>query len=412
MFKPTRSLALPEFIALVAVTTSIVALATDVVLPALRMIGQDLEVSDPNDPQLVITTLFLGFSMGQLLAGPLSDSFGRKVVICLGYAVFVIGCVLSVAADDLSMMLAGRILQGFGAAGPRVVVMSLIRDLYEGRAMARIMSIVMSVFILVPAVAPALGQGILFFADWQSIFLMMIAFSIVGAVWLAARQPETLAHENRRVFSLRNVLEGYREAAGNRVAMGYSVCAGLIFGAFMSYLSSAQQVFQEVFDTGELFPLYFGAAALSIGAASVVNSMLVMRLGMRKLTQYGFAGVSGLSAIFLGFLLAVDPQPSITLFMAWLLPTFFFIGLQFGNLNALAMQPLGHMAGLGAALVGSVSTIMAVPLGWFIAGRFAGGLEPLVGGFCAMGLCALVVMAWTERMPPFNASSAETPGQP
>ena len=413
MFRPTRPLALPEFIALVAVTTSIVALATDVVLPALRTIGQDLAVADPNDPQLVISMLFLGFSVGQLFAGPLSDSFGRKAVICLGYAVFVGGCVLSVVADDLPTMLAGRVLQGVGAAGPRVVTMSLIRDLYEGRAMARIMSIVMSVFILVPAVAPALGQGILFFADWHAIFVMMIVFAFIGALWLATRQPETLARENRRVFSISNVLAGYREAIGYRIAIGYSVAAGMIFGAFLSYLSSAQQVFQEVFDTGELFAVYFGAAALSIGAASVVNSMLVMRLGMRKLTHLGFAGMAGLSGVFLVYLLAVDPLPSIVLFMAWLLPTFFCVGLQFGNLNALAMQPLGHMAGLGAAMVGSVSSLIAVPLGWFIASLFAGGLEPLVGGFCAMGLVALVVMQWTEQLPPFNApSSAGTPDQP
>jgi len=343
-----------------------------------------------------------------VIAGPLSDSFGRKPVICLGYAVFILGCILSITAENLTVMLLGRILQGCGAAGPRVIMMSLVRDLYEGRAMARIMSIVMSVFILVPAVAPALGQGVLMFADWHSIFVLFIALAVIGSGWLAIRQPETLADIHRRPFSTGAVLAGYRAAFRNRVTSGYSLAAGLIFGAFMSYLSSAQQVFLVVFGIDDLFPIYFGIAALAIGLASVTNSMLVMRLGMQRLTQAGFVGMAGLSGAFLAYVLVIDPAPGIAVFMTWMLPTFFFVGLQFGNLNALAMEPLGSLAGIGAAAVGSVSALIAVPLGWYIAGLFDGTVVPLVGGFCAMGLGALTVMHWTERLPPFSASSEGT----
>lgn len=267
MFRPEKPLSQSEFVALAAVTTSIIALATDIMLPALPDIGRDLAVSDPNDPQLIISMLFLGFSVGQLLVGPLSDCFGRKPIIILGYAIFIVGCVLSFVAEDLTTMLIGRILQGAGAAGPRIVMMSLVRDLYEGRAMARILSIVMSVFILVPAVAPALGQGILMVAPWPQIFMMLLVLALVGALWMALRQPETLAVQDRRAFSMAGIMSGYAEVLRNRIAFGYSMAAGLTFGAFLSYLNSAQQVFQDALGVGDLFPIYFGAAALAIGAA-------------------------------------------------------------------------------------------------------------------------------------------------
>lgn len=402
MFRPTRPLSTQEFVALAAVTTSIIALATDIMLPGLAVIGEDLGVDNPNDPQLIVSMLFLGFSIGQLIVGPLSDTYGRKPIILFGYVIFIVGCLLSYYARDLETMLIGRILQGVGAAGPRIVMMSLVRDLYEGRAMARILSIVMSVFILVPAVAPSIGQGVLLVAPWPNIFLMLLALALIGAVWFALRQPETLAPENKRKLSLSNVLAGYAEVLRNRIAFGYSMTAGLTFGAFLAYLSSAQQVFQDALGVGELFAIYFGLAALAIGAASIVNAGLVMRLGMRRLTRLGFIGMVVLSGVFLLYLFLIDPSPGIVVFMAWQLPTFFCIGLQFGNLNALAMEPLGNLAGLGAAVVGGVSTIVSVPIGWFIASLFDGGLEPLIAGFCVLGIAALFVIQWTDRGPAEN----------
>jgi len=400
MFNPQKPLSSTEFVALAAITTSIVALATDAMLPALPQIGRDLAVVDPNEPQLVVSMLFLGFSAGQLIVGPLSDCFGRKPVILGGYAVFIAGCILSFMATDLTTMLIGRVLQGVGAAAPRIVMMSLVRDLYEGRAMARILSIVMSVFILVPAVAPSIGQGILMFAQWPDIFIVLLAMAVLGAGWLALRQPETLSPENKRTLSIGNILAGYAAVLRNRTAVGYSVTASLTFGAFLSYLSSAQQVFQDALGVGEMFPIYFGMAALAIGAASIVNARLVMRFGMRRLTRLGFIGMTGLSGLFLVYLFAMNPTPGIIEFMIWQLPTFFFIGLQFGNLNALAMEPLGHLAGLGAAVVGGVSTIIAVPVGWFIAHLFNGSIEPLISGFCVLGFVALFVIHWTDKKPP------------
>jgi len=402
---PTKPLALGEFVVLLALMISIVAMATDIMLPALSVIGRDLEVARANDVQLVVSSLFAGFALGQLIAGPLSDSYGRKPVIYWGYAVFMAGCLLSVVAADLTTMLIGRVLQGLGAAAPRVVLVSMVRDGYAGRAMARIMSIVMSVFILVPVAAPALGQAIVFAAGWRATFLFLLIQAVVASLWFAARQPETLAADNRRPLSLGAIARGAAEALSNRTVAAYTLAAGFIFGAFLSYLSSAQQVFQVAFQTGELFPLYFAISALALGLASFTNSRLVMRFGMRMLTHTALTGLTALSGIFVLYLLATGDVPPFGLFMTWILAAFFCVGFLFGNLNALAMEPLGHMAGLGAALIGSASTFLSLPIGWFVAGRFDGGVLPLVAGFFVSGLMTLIVMRWCERLAPFGGRS-------
>ncbi len=397
MTVPTKPLGISEFVTLLAMMVSILALSIDAMLPALGQIGVDLGVSDVNDTQLIISAMFFGFAVGQIIAGPMSDSFGRKPVIYGGYAVFIAGCVMSMMATNFETMLAGRILQGLGAAAPRVVSLALVRDGYEGRAMARIMSIVMAIFILVPAIAPGVGQVTLLFANWRAIFGLLLLMAVIALVWFAARQPETLAVSQRRKFSVRNVAGGIVEALGYRAAVGYTIASGIIFGAFLGYLSSAQQVFQTVYDTGDLFAVYFGIAALSIGAASIFNSNAVMRLGMRFLTWRALFGITFLSGLFLIPVWLYDGVPPLWLFMVWLLVAFFAIGILFGNFNALAMEPLGHMAGLGAAFVGSVSTFISLPLGWAVGHLFDNTILPLVAGFALLGAVSLIVMWWTER---------------
>ncbi len=398
MKRDSKPLSLAEFTTLIAMMISIVAMATDIMLPALGVIGQDLGVADPNDAQLIISSLFVGFAVGQLFAGPLSDSIGRKPTIYAGYAIFVIGCGLSVMAEDLETMLAGRILQGLGAAPARVITVAMVRDSYEGRPMARIMSIVMAVFILVPAIAPSIGQGLILGFPWQSTFIFLALNAIVCFLWFWLRQPETLLPERRRPFSMTAIMDGIRMYFGYRTAVGYTISAGIVFGAFIGYLSSAQQIFQTTYGLGELFPIYFGVAALAIGAASVTNSTLVMKLGMRYLSKRGLVGVTFLGAALL-IPAAVQWQgvPPLWLFMAWLLPTFFCVGILFGNFNALAMEPLGKMAGLGAALVGALQSFISIPLGWAVGNFYDGTVLPLVGGFALLGALSLVMMTWTER---------------
>lgn len=399
-----------EFIALLAMMTSIIALTTDMILPALEIMGRDLKVENLNDTQLMISSIFLGMAVGQILAGPISDSIGRKPVIYFGYMVFILGCLLSIYATNHSTMLVGRIMQGFGAAFPRIVSLALVRDCYGGREMARIMSIVMAVFIIVPAIAPALGQGILLFSDWHAMFIVLIAMAVISVIWFATRQAETLSHDARRKLSLSNIWSGIKEAAGIRAALGYTIGAGFVFGPFLGYLSSAQHIFQTGFGVGTMFAIYFGTAALAIGVASTLNSKLVMRYGMRLLTTRAIIVSVTISALFLIPSVMMDGLPPLWSFMAWLLVNFFCMGIMFGNFNALAMEPLGHMAGLGAAFVGSLSTFISLPIGWAVGYLFDGGVLPLVSGFAICGLCSLAVIYWTEapeRRKPVQSVSAE-----
>ena len=386
MSSSQTQLSLTEFVVLIALMISIVALATDVMLPALDMIGRDLGVADINDTQLVISSLFLGFAIGQLFAGPLSDRFGRKPVIYFGYFVFIAGCLLAIFATDFSTILVGRVLQGLGAAFPRIVTLALVRDCYEGRAMARIMSVVMAIFIIVPTIAPAIGQGVIALAGWRATFVLLLLLAVICFVWFGTRQPETLASESRRALSPRNIFDGVGEFVRLRSAFGYTIATGLVFGPFMGYLSSAQQLFQSVYQTGHLFALYFGIAALSIGAASAINAKLVMQLGMRLLCWRALIFMTVCAVVFFAVAQWFGGIPTFWLFMAWLMMTFFCVGILFGNFSALAMESLGHMAGLGAALFGFLSTMIGLPLGWGIGKMFAGNILPLVGGFALLGV--------------------------
>ncbi len=386
-----------EFVALTALMISLVALSIDAMLPALQQIGDDLGTTRENEPQLVITSLFLGLAIAQMIFGPLSDSIGRKPAIYAGMALFIAGCILSITATSFPVMLAGRFLQGFGAAGPRIVTIALVRDQYQGRAMARIMSLVMAVFILVPAVAPALGQGILLVADWRAIFGMFLTLALVALVWFFLRQPETLPAENRTRFSAGRLFAAISEVFLNRVAFGYTITAGLIFGAFVGYLISAQQVFQELHGVGEAFPAYFATLALAVGAASLVNSRLVMRHGMRALSWIALLSTSGLSVGFVLIAALMAGNPPLWALMTYFMATFFCMGLLFGNFNALAMEPLGHIAGVAAAVIGSITTFISLGFGTMIGQAYDGTVVPLVGGFAALGVAATGVMHWIEK---------------
>ena len=386
-----------EYIVLVAMLTSIVALGTDVILPALDVIGEDLHAPRPNDVHYLVTVFFFGFAIGQLLSGPLSDSIGRKPAIYIGYVIFVIGCVISMLTESWTVMLAARLLQGIGAASPRIVTMALIRDEHSGRPMARIMSIVMSVFILVPIVAPAIGQGLMYIGGWPFTFVGLIVLAVAVSIWFAFRQPETLAPENRRPFSANNIWVGLVEVLKTRATMGYTLAAGCIFGAFMGYLGSAAQIFKLAFDVGDMFSLYFAVAAMSLVISSMANAAFVMRLGMYRLTLIALVGLTLLSFAFWAVLPMFGGVPPLWLFITWQLLAFFCVGITFANINTMALEPLGHMAGLGAAFIGSISTFIALPLASFIGNAFDETVYPLVIGFAVLGFLTLIISVWTEK---------------
>jgi DHA1 family bicyclomycin/chloramphenicol resistance-like MFS transporter len=387
---------LGEFVALMAFTMSLVALSIDAMLPAFPQMTQDLQVAKANDIQLVVSMLFIGLATGQLFYGPLSDSIGRKPAIYIGFALFILGSLLSMAASDFSTMLAGRLLQGIGAAGPRTVAVALIRDRFHGSEMARVMSFIMTVFILVPIFAPALGQAILIFAGWRSIFGAFVVLALSILVWLSLRQAETLAKDQRRPFTLRNVKAALLEVMKSRMAMIYMLVAGCISGAFLSYLNTSQQIFQVQYGLGTQFPIYFGVLAVSVGIASLLNSRLVMRFGMHALANRALLLMMALSWLFLAIVWFYEGRPPLWLFMANCLALFFCIGILFGNLNSIAMEPLGHVAGTAASVIGTTTTLLAVVLGYFIGQAYNGTLFPMAFGFVSLITVSVLLTVLTE----------------
>ena len=394
--KSGRALRPAEFVTLIGLLMALVALATDAMLPALPAIGLDLGAPRPNDAQFVVMSLFLGLGIGQLLFGPLSDRIGRKPAIHAGLALFMAGCLVSIFAPTFEVMIAGRVLQGVGVAGPRIVSIALVRDQYEGRLMARLMSFAMAVFIMVPTVAPALGQWVQSVGGWRAIFIMFFVIAAIVFLWFALRQPETLPAARRRPFSPRAIGQAVGEILRLRSALGYTLATGFVFAPFVAYLGAAQQIFQDAYGTGALFPLYFGVAALAFGAGSLVNSRLVMKYGMRRLSKTSAAFIAAVSLIAAAVTFAFDGIPPFWLFMAYLLTVFLSVALLFGNLNALAMQPLGHIAGVGAAVVASLATFISVPLGALVGQSFDGTMYALVGAFCFSGAGTLAAIRWAE----------------
>jgi MFS transporter, DHA1 family, multidrug resistance protein len=385
-----------EFVALMATMTALVALSIDMILPALPAIGATLGVHRANDSQLIVSLLFLGFGLGQFFYGPVSENVGRKPAVYIGLALFSAGCLLALLARSFPLMLVGRVLQGVGVGGPRAMTIALVRDKFEGRAMARVLSLVMAVFILVPVIAPSIGQAVLGFAGWRTIFGVYLTLALVLLVWFAWRQEETLVPSRRIPLSAGNIAHGAREVFTNRLAFGYTVAAGLVYGAFIGYLSSVQQILQEQYALGPRFPLYFSTLAVALGGASLWNARLVWRHGMRRLAGLALRLVCAVSVIFIVFAASRAGHPPLWTLMTYLLASFFGIGLLFGNLNALAMQSLGHIAGIGAAVVGGSQTLISLALGTVIGQSYDNTVLPLVVGFAVLSALAMAAIRFAE----------------
>jgi DHA1 family bicyclomycin/chloramphenicol resistance-like MFS transporter len=380
-----------------ATLTAAAALSIDMILPALPAIGASLGVVRANDNQLIVSLLFLGFGLGQLFYGPLSDAIGRKPAAFLGLALFSVGCLIALVARNFPLILAARFLQGIGVAGPRTITLALVRDKFEGREMARVLSLITMVFILVPIVAPAIGQTVLAVSGWRAIFGVYLAIGLIVTIWFALRQEETLPADRRMPLALGRIVMAAREVVSHRPAIGYTVAAGLVFGALIGYLTSAQQILQEQYSLGSRFPLYFAMVAVAIGAASFTNASLVLRYGMRTLSTWSLRGIFLVSIVFVAIAAEWSGQPPLWTFMAYLMASFFGIGLLFGNLNALAMQPLGHIAGTGAAIVGGTSMLLSLVLGTAIGQIYDGTVLPLVAGFAVLSACAMLASWWAEN---------------
>ncbi|WP_286239286.1 multidrug effflux MFS transporter [Neptuniibacter halophilus] len=397
-----------EFVALMASVTCFVAMAIDLMLPALSLIGDDLNVARANDTQLIITTIFLGVAFGQALYGPLSDVIGRKPAIYFGFGVFLIGTLVCLIAGSLEMLLLGRLLQGLGAAGPRIVTIAIIRDKHEGRAMARVLSLVMTVFILVPVIAPIIGQGILMLSGWRMIFIFLLLMALLVLLWFGIRLPETLPAEKRNGFSWERLGSSFKEVLKHRTAMAYVLALGLVFGSFLGFLSSIQQVLQELYQLGAAFPFYFAILAMGVGASNFMNSSLVMRFGMKPLVMGAQLGTAGLSLLALVACFWLGAVPPLWFVMIYFLLLLLGVGLLFGNLNALAMEPFGHIAGMASSCVGVISTLLAVILGMLLGQAYNETPIPLIVGFLILPGLSYLITRWAVARAPACETAKES----
>ena len=375
---------------------SIVALSIDTILPALQPIGSSVGTKTPNENQLLITMIFLGLGFGQLIFGPISDSFGRKPVVYIGFGVFVLASFLCIYAPNIEIMVLGRIFQGIGLSASRSISIAMIRDRFEGDYMAKIMSFVVTIFILVPIIAPSLGKFLLDNFGWESIFYSQLVFGILVLIWFWKRQPETLPQIYKKKFSFSIFTQGSVEFLKHRSALIYTMISGLATGSFMVFLSTSQHIFEVQYGLINEFPYIFGALAFSVGLATFTNGALVVKFGMRKLVNI-FIVVFSITSLSYTLLYFGTSNPDISILICFLGIQFFSIGFLFGNVRSLAMQPLGHIAGIGAAINGFVSTIMAVPIATLIGGFVETTALPLFVGFTVCGFISLLLLLLVNK---------------
>lgn len=382
-----------EFVALVAMLFATIAISIDAMLPALPEIAATLSPDAPNAAQLVITSFVLGMGIGTLFTGPLSDAFGRKRVILVGSGLYALCALACTFAPSLEVLLAARLFQGLAAAAPRTVSIAMVRDLYSGREMARIMSFAMTIFTIVPAIAPLMGQGIIALGGWQSIFLAYILFSGLTMLWLGLRQPETLAPENRRPLHLGDLWRATGQLFAHRIVLVSILLQTLTLAALFGTLSSLQGIFGQQFDRAESFPRWFALIAVTSMAGSLLNTRFVMTLGMRRIVRRTYAAMLALTLLALATLGGglLHANLGFAVQILWCIGLFAMMGLTMGNLNALAMEPVGHIAGLAASVISSVATIGSVAVAIPIGLAFNGTSTPLLIGVALLVGLALLL---------------------
>lgn len=380
-----------------ALYVALMAMSIDMVLPSLFLMGKEFGITDQNQMQYVIGILFLGFTFGQIIYGPVADSFGRKPTVYFGLIIFAVGNILSITAQDYSTMLFGRFLQGFGAASPRIVSIAIIRDLYKGRDMAQVMSFIMTIFIIIPVIAPSIGQALLMVVSWRFLFGIFLAAAIIATIWTFTRLPETLKKEDVRPFNLPSIWKDFLVVVSNKYALGYTICTGLVFSALVGYLTSCRQIFQDYFQVGKLFPIYFGISALSIGASSIVNSMIVKKYGMKLICRNALILMMFMSALLIFISISQQQQLHLWQFMIFAIVNFFAVEMLFGNLNALAMEPMGHVAGVAAAVTGFLSSGISAIIGSAIGQSYNNTLTPIFCDFLLLTSAALFLQLWLEK---------------
>ncbi|MCZ2721463.1 multidrug effflux MFS transporter [Marinomonas sp. 15G1-11] len=378
-----------EFIALFALMISLSALSVDSMLPAFPHIAESLAVDDYQKTQWIVSVMIFGMAFGEILFGPLSDAIGRKKSILIGVGIYIVGTLIAVFATSLSVFLVGRFIQGLGVSGPKIASRALIRDLYTGSAMARIMSFITMFFILVPLLAPSIGQLVIEVANWRWIFTLLIVQALIAALWLIIRQPETLSISNRTPLNRKRLLIAAKTIVMRRDVMALTLLLGSIFAGMMLYISTAQSIFQDVYQTGDKFPLYFAMLAAGIAIVSFSNGKMVQRVGMFRCVLTVLTVLFIASSSLLICALFYNGVPPFPLFMALGMVMISCVGMVFGNVNAMAMEPLGKTAGLGASIISSLSSLFAIILSVVVGQLYHFTITPFAGGFMVFSMMAL-----------------------
>ena len=383
-----------ETIALLAALMALNAIGIDAMIPALADIASHLGVEEENRRQLVIIAYTMGFGVGQLFWGPLADRFGRKPTLLAGIAVYVCFALVCSAAPSFELLIAGRAFQGAAAAATRVIVLAMVRDLFEGEAMARVMSLVAMVFMVVPVLAPSVGQLILTVGPWQSIFWVLAIYGAVIGAWAFLRIPETLRDEHRRTLHLSDLAEGAKAVVTDRQSLGYTLAQTALFAGLLAYISSIQQIVFDVFKRPELIGVVFGAVAAPMALASFTNSKLVGRFGLRRVAHFGVLAFATLAlghamvATFIG-----EGLTGFVIGQALVLASFSFCS---ANMNTLAMERMARVAGMASSIQGVLSTILAALAGFAIGQAFDGTQIPYLWGLTLCGISGLALVALTD----------------
>lgn len=399
---PVLPTSFAEFVALMALLMALTALSIDIMLPGLPQISEYFALAHPNDQQLVVTSYLVGLAAGQLVFGPLSDRFGRKPILLTGLAMFIVGSLGAVLAEDFTYLFLARSVQGFGAASPRVISVAVIRDLFSGWQMARVTSLVMVVFIVVPVIAPSIGQLLLHVGPWPLMFYFLLAVGITSFIWAGFRLPETRgggqapasraprAGQARAAVGIGSAL---RWTLTSPQTVGYTIATGFLFGCLMAYINSAQQIFVEVYGLGATFPIVFGAVAGVQALAALTNAHLVQRHGMRRVSHIALVAFCSSSLLLL---VAAQFQPPLLVFAVLVATAFYSFGLIVPNFNAIAMQPMGAVAGTASSFIGFYTTAAGAIFGWMIGAYFDGSVKPLAMGFALLSIASLVTVLAVE----------------
>jgi len=374
-----------------AAMTALDAFSIDGMLPALDHIASDLRLKVDNHRQYVVTALFFGFSVGVLIYGFLADQFGRRAPVVAGFTIFFIGSLLCIFANTFTMLLAGRVMQGLGAAGPYVLATTIVRDLYSGREMAMIMSLILAVFNCVPMIAPFVGQGIMMLAGWRSIFVVLALYGFIVLCWFWVRQNETLLPENRQILSVPVIKRAFIEVLSNQQFLRNLLAMSAALGAFIAYLSTAQQSFQVIYDFGNWFPMMFAAIASMFGIGSVLNARWVHSAGSARLVHWALLAIVISSCVYGLINLGIEGLPPVWMHLVYLCVFMFSFAFLFGNLTTLALEPMGHIAGSASSLFNSFSTIIGIGIATLIGAFLDDHVQPLIIGF---GFFCTIAMAF------------------